>query len=151
MAVEGDLEAWDWVVAVWLCLERGAVDVDDDGACKNWSLCELACDDVAADDGEGFILDFLRGVVGVECPAVLSGVVLAGVLAHDLGAGDGLALGHAVFVADVEYEGCWLTHWLDTDEVVADESWEAFADEWQREAGEVGDVGGGCHVFKQHA
>ena len=65
----------------------------------------------------------MAGVVWVECPAVLSGEGLCGVLAHDLRSGDRLAFADGVTIADVEDQACWLAHWLYADEVVGNESW----------------------------
>ncbi len=72
-------------------------------------------------------------------------------MAHDLGAGDGLAFADGVTVADVEYEASWLAHGLDADEVVGDELGVAFADEWECKSGEVGDIGGGCHILEEES
>lgn len=89
-------------------------------------------------------------VVWVKCPAVVAGVGLSRVLAHDLRSGDRLSLGEGVAIADVEDERGWLAHWLDTDEVVGDQLGVRFADEGEGESCEVSDVGCRGLVFENH-
>jgi len=75
-------------------------------------------------DGGVFAVDFLRAVVWVECPCVLSCEDLGGVLTHDLRPGYGLSLGHRVSVPDVEDQAGRLAHGLDAYEVIGDEAGE---------------------------
>ena len=149
VGVEGDLDAGDHVFAGGALLGE-VVDVEDYGAGEYWAVLEDVIDFVGGEGGDVFVTDLLRGVVGVECPAVLLGEGLAGVLTHDLGSGDRLALGEGVAVADVEDQAGGLAHWLDADEVVGDQASVALADEGEGEPGEVGDVAGGGDVFEQH-
>lgn len=95
-------------------------------------------------------MDFLRAVVRVQRPAVLSCERLSGVLTHDLRPGSRLSLGEGVTIPDVEDEAGGLAHRLNTDEVVGDELGIALADEGQCEPREVGDVGGRGLIFEDH-
>lgn len=99
----------------------------------------------------GGFADYLLGaVVGVQSPAVVTGVSLGRVLAHDLRTGDRLTLGEGVAIADVEDERGRLAHGLDTDEVVSDQLGVGLADEGEGKPGEVSDIRRGGLVFENH-
>jgi hypothetical protein len=149
VGVEADAEAGDGVVAVRGLLRRRDERLRPRRAGQDGAVGQGGGDGVVAGDGGVFTPDFLRGVVRVEGPAVLAGEALCGVLPHDLGAGDGLALGEGVAVADVEDEAGGLAHRLDADEVVGDELGIALADQGEGEAGEVRDVGGGGLILEE--
>lgn len=150
VAVEADSQAGYGVIAVGAGVGFADEGFDDDCSGEDWSVGEGGGNHGVVGDCRVFSTDFLRGVVGVQCPAVLSGEALGGVLPHDLGSGDRLSFGEGVAVSDVEDEAGWLAHWLDADEVVGDELGVALANEGEGEAGEVRDVGGGGLVFKDH-
>jgi len=150
VGVEADAEAGDSVVAVGAGIVFGGEGFDDYRPSEDGAVGEGGGDGVTAADRRTFATHFLGRVVGVQGPAVLTGVALAGVLPHNLRSSYRLTLGEGVAVADVEDEAGGLAHRLDADEVVADELGVALADEGEGEAGEVRDVGGGGLVLKQH-
>ena len=104
----------------------------------------------ATGDGSIFAAHFLRGVVGIQSPAVLTGEALSRVLTHDLRSGDRLALRKSITIADVEDQASGLAHRLHTDQVVGDQLGVALPDERKGKPGEVSDVGSGGLIFEDH-
>lgn len=147
--VERDAQARRRVIAVRGCCGGRFEHFHHHRAGEDRAMGERGAHGVATGDRGRFTLDFLRGVVRIKSPAVLAREALAGVLAHDLGTGDRLALGEGVAIADVENQAGRLAHRLDADEVIGDQLRIRLADERQGESGEVGDVGRRRLVFEE--
>ena len=150
VAVEADPQAGGRIVAVRGGVGFGSEALDHHGAGENRTVGQGGLNKGATGDGSVLATDFLAGVVGVQREAVVTAERLGGVLPHDLSAGNRLALGQSVTIADVENQAGRLAHRLNADEVVSDEARVGLPDQRQGEPGEVGDVGGGGLIFEDH-
>lgn len=151
VAVEADAQAGSRIVAIRSSVGCRSEDLDDHSARQNGTVGQRRGDlGTSTVHGSVFATDLLAGVVRVKRKAVIAAERLGSVLPHDLGAGDRLALGQSVTIADVENQAGRLAHRLDADQVVSDQTRIALADEGQSEAGEVSDVRGGGLIFEDH-
>jgi hypothetical protein len=148
VGVETDAKARYSVVAVRAGGRVRIIDFNSNRTGQHGSVSQGGGNDGVTGNGSVLAPHLLRRVVRVKSPTILAGKRLGGVLPHDLGTGNRLALGEGVTVADVENEAGRLAHRLDTDEVIGDELGVALADEREGETGEVGDIGGSGLIFE---